>query len=405
MRAINKRGFMAKAVAKSLAGIPDDPHVAVLMNRAEVPDRVIDELLKKWEADLQNRRPAAVYTEAEEGREPLYVGTDLDLFTTTMSLAQRNAIINIPKYEPLRAATKHPHERVVSPEHRHGHVKNVTSNENTHAFSVGIIDVNVAQKTAEGEVLGAPRNYLLTDDEGNLYSGWKTIEFDPVANNYFEQKELWKDGKINFLYFAHPALFGAFYGKRYLETKIAAKRVKEEASHYRKIARELYGKGIRLAEAPPSEEQVHAERGPSQPRRVAVLQAELKLSEFRGDYPFVGIDRDGNIVYKEFKEPVDKKYQAAVLRYSRRRAKDLSYGIGRKVRAVVRATELAFRKFGLYEGRERYPSWPVGEWERGYLFSPDPRVKKPYTTWNALRISDEVVLLYRLHEAIGYVRA
>ncbi|MBI4215078.1 hypothetical protein HY546_03715 [archaeon] len=440
---------MAIKVAKTLAEIWDDPDVRDLHNRRKNATPALRRIMDEWRADLDKRQPAAIYSKAAEGEDRIYGGTDLDWATAVVDGAQRRAVWNLPTYERIRPKERRPDERVFE-ENRHGKVFCLMSNERSWAFHIGMVDVNVVRETPWGDVIGWPRYFAITDDEGNL--NLREVELDPAFYAYADERELGplETIKLPLHHLVLRDLALAIYGRRFITTMMAARRAHDGGLFYKRLAVRLRGMGLRLPEdkmykghakqaqgaeegaeyqgveqqAAQQEEQKEAaaiaKRKPPKPKkwpseRVSKtnLAIELDMPPFEGSYPCVGIDIDGELSYKErtLPKPSDTAHMQAVLRYSERVGNELLYRTGRTLRAAVRSVAFAAFHYG-GKGRtrletggciERYPWWNVGKWEPGYLFSINPDTgmptQNPKTEWNALRISESprLVLLHRVY--------
>ncbi len=392
------------ATAKTLQNILDHPIVSASLDRTKRINHVIERALAMWEADLSERHPAPAYTTNFDG-EPIYQGTDLDLFSVALALSQRRAVINIPDYGRLRASSLKSNQYVIDNKNRHGQVIRLISNLNTHAFSALIKDYNVIEITKGIEKVGAPRSFALVDDSGQLYEGWKKFEWYPIQKEkkfIQERKVEVEPDIIEFKYFVHPALASSIYGSPYLAMKFLALRIADQASHYRKIAQKLKEEGVKLPPVKGKEEIIYWKQGTTTPIKVQNLEAKLIFPGYTGEYPVYGIEDTGDNISKVKlykKMPNDLKGKREVLRYASLISKKLSYKYGPMVRLPVRAVELAFFKYGFdKEGNEKKPGWAVPEWDKNYKL-PNGRIR-----WNQLRLNNYVELLYRTRETTVHRR-
>jgi len=114
---------MAKAVAQTLKSILDHEHYDTFMNRKKPlwlhGGAAIQDVISWWNLDLFKRKPGPALD-----TDGTFKGTDLDLATFMYALAQRGAVVNLPEYKRMRAATKREGERVISSQNRHGQVTN-----------------------------------------------------------------------------------------------------------------------------------------------------------------------------------------------------------------------------------------------------------------------------------------
>lgn len=397
-------------VAKTLKHILDNPIVSASLDRSRRIDELIAPVMAFWEADLEERRPAPAYIKGVDG-EPVYQGTDMDMITVLMALSQRRAVVNIPNYERLRKSSLRSNQYVVSGENRHGQIIRPVSHLDTHSFSVLIKDFNVIETKKGKEIVGAPRNFSVVDDHGELYDGWESLEWR--ANKKEEEfikkhkLEAYRD-TIEFRYFVHPALAASFYGSYYLSTKALAIRIADQAAHYKKVAQYLRKRGIRLPPPKDKEHVVHWKEGDTKPISVQNLEARLILPPYHGKYPIYGIDefKEGEKpkveIYKKMPSDRDLKNRRKVLRYALWASKKLVRKYGPMVRFPVRAVELAFFLYGIKpdkeKGREIIPGWEIPKWQKDYIEN-GGRIN-----WNMLEFNPDVKLIYRIRETTARTR-
>lgn len=384
-------------IAKTLSELIENDVVSGAIDRTVSIEDIAEKLIKNWKVDLKDRNPRPAYAIGIDGSQ-VYKGTDFDLFTMLSSLAERRAVINLPKYNGIAPKTFHDNQRVISSENRHGEVIGLIASKDTHSFSVRIKDYQVIETRANGsEVVGVPRNFSVVDYNGQLNSGWKDFEFNPNLDEkmFLEEKKLKFGGKPVFENFVHPNLAFAFYGSRYLATKALSQRIEEEARHYNLIAKELRSQGVKLGGIYSPKKHSFKDKLYSEKVIVENLEAKLVLPEFKGKYPLIGLTHEGDSTEYE-KLPESNKQRADILRYSERRAKELSYKIGPLINAFVRAVELAyflngFKKNQRAYGNEKQPGWDIPEWQR------DIRIKPRGAKWNVLDFGD-AKLVYRIKE-------
>jgi len=392
-------------IAKSLENILDNPIVAASLDRSQRINDVINQVISHWSVDLDKRHPAPAYIGGED-ENPDYLGTDLDMFSFLMSLSQRRAVINIPDYERLRKSSLASNQIVIANQNRHGQLLWIQSNPDTHAFSTEMIDYNVLEIKNGKERVGAPRQFAVVDDFGELYDGWTSIEWhsSEQENKFIKENNLEIiPGTMEFNYFVHPNKAFSFYGSPYIATKVLSMRIKDQASFYRKLAKQLDAEGVKLMFPEEEKEPVtYRYEGETIPQKVRNLEARLIIPDFHREYPIIGMEmHDRKREFTPFdKMPDSPREKASVLRYSKWIARRLSYRYGPPVRAAARAVEMAFFKYGLNsnKGGEINPGWPVPGWDRDYKVEPGTRIK-----WNKLQINDYVQLLYRTRETTAQV--
>lgn len=389
---------MVKQVAATLTSILDDAKYQKITNCTLGVGPLVEQMIDDWSLDLYTRNPGPAVNANGE-----FQGTDLDLATFVMALAQRGAVINLPEYKSMRASSKREGERLISKDNRHGKIMNVYANQDVFSFGVRINDVNVIQQTTEGEeTAGAPRNFTLVDVNGDWYEGWKYIEFLPTAkeNSFLNEKGLWTGNKVVFKNFVHPNRWISFYGRPYFLAKLMQVRLTEEAKHLKKGIDFLIGEGCRYPETGdeakkewPKTEKV----GDEKTITVKTLLAEIDVPEIEGEYP-------------------DLQKSDTELANITKIRRTMLYDWLPKLRFATRAVEYAFANHGIVEGNvghgigrkpiEKFPSWfQDATWERDYI-SPGKRAK-----WNRLILFQPAVgelgvsLRYRLMDKIQRVAA
>lgn len=347
---------MTKEVARSLTSILENPLVGRILDPTEDVIPIVDEVLGNWNFDLYKRKPGPAYTE-----DGIFVGTDLDLATFMYALADRKAVINLPKYQNMRPSSHTEGVNVIH-ENRHGQILGITPNKTLFSFSARMMDMNVSTTDKVGEY----RNFALTDPNGKLYAGWSRIEFTPTAkeNNFLNDHKIWTDNKIIFSEFIHPNRWVSFYGKHYIITKLLLDRLSKESKYYYGEISKLAIKGFRViketsgqAERP----ETTTESGKSQIFKA--FEVEIDVPEVQTSYPKVEESSESltSIVEKRNK---------------------LIYTLSPKLRFFTRSTEYAFYKFGGY----KFPAWiQNAKWEEGF------KVKSGRKEWNRLVLFQPVV--------------
>lgn len=397
------------AIATTLRDIMGDPIVAQVMDKGQRVNNLVDRLEADWRVDLEHRRPAPVYLETPDGM-PIVQTTDLDLFTVMMSLAQGRRVINIPHYDRQDVTSLRSDQFVISNENRHGQVKRLVSNRETHNFCVMIQDYNVLQVTDGRQRVGAPRDFTIVNDAGEFYEGWSSLNWfsSPEEDAFLQEHNLvpFKDS-IDFQYFVHPALALSFFGRRYLRSKMLARRLDIQRKYYYDEAEQLMEEGIHLP-AGEGTKPISSKEGKTRPVKVVNLEAKLHAPDLSGKWPVFGIDyKKGE--KKKFvryeRKPRDRRELVKILRYDLWLANKLKTVYGPIVRVPVRAVELAFFLYGFKDelrtpGSEIIPGWKVPEWARDYRETPRSRIR-----WNVLPYNDHVRLLYRLRETTVRRRA
>jgi hypothetical protein len=388
-----------KNVAKSIKNIPASGVYTRILDPNDKLDDVIEMMKAHWAYDLYTRKPGPALLD-----DGVLKPTDLDLACFLSALVDRNAVINIPKYELRRAATLRQGEYVVSKDNRHGHVLGLVSNKDVFSFSVRMKDMNVITTDGEGnDGVGAFRTFMLVDLNGDWYDGWKSIQFMPSRkeNDFLEDKQLWTGNTVFFENFVHPNRWVSFYGKWYILTKILVARLRAEASARRaEVASKLAG-GLAF---PTSGDGALKEWGKSE--TVGESRSEIV-----------------NAFAAEVDAPVPEDYapyentQGGLIA-ARERATLLTYTEIPLLNFACRATELAFAKkaksFSVFmEGSDEVvfptPSEPFPAWISGASWDHAYKIKR--TVWNRLVLHQSVpfakglALRYRVHKKTEKVAA
>jgi len=381
-----------KQVAKTLTGILDHPMMGVIMDRSKSPIETAEKIIENWSFDLYTRKPGPAVTEDGE-----FVGTDLDLATFMMALADRGAVINMPKdYKGIRASTKREGERLVSTANRHGKITGMFSNSDVFSFGVRILDMNVVQtdlKTGQ-ESVGAPRNFALTGITGDWHPFWSPLEFSPAAreNAFLKDNKLWTDNKVIFTSFVHKNRWVSLYGQHYFVAKAMVERLTEDARFLKSEIDRLLKAGVNY---PPTGEGAQKEWektetvGDKVAKEVDALNVEIDLPDYTGEYtPF-------------------EVSQASLVSATAQR-KRVVYDLKPKIQFAVRTVEYAFYKHALDDGtgEEKMPGWfTAATWERDYT-PPGKRNK-----WNRLILFQRAVgeqgvaIRYRIFKKKEWVAA
>lgn len=328
----------AKKVAKTLTSVLDNEVMQRIMDRSQDMEETINEVISWWRYDLFNRKPGPAYDENGE-----IVGTTLDLSCFLFELAERNAVINIPSYKSMRAASVTEGQHVVSAENRHGCITNLIANKNTFSFSVRIRDMNVISE----EGVGAYRTFSLTDLDGDWYDGWKKLEFIPSAkeNKFIFENKMNIGNDVVFNEFVHPNRWSSIYGQYYFMTKALIERLSEEASHCFKEIKRMLDEGITY---PPKE----APAEWPEKEKIAGKKIQVNAFDFEIDIP------ENDSKYKTYKST-----QKNLVELTKKRNWYV-YSVVPKLRFATRATELAFIKHG--EGK--VASWIKNvNWESDYV--------------------------------------
>lgn len=374
----------SKSVAKTLVGILDDPRVKKIQDLSQSVDDLAKKMISDWSMDLYTRKPGPAYDE-----DGVFVGTDLDLACFMLALAERNAVIVLPKYKARRQAQKTEGEIIVSKDNRHGRIMGLSANKETFSFSVRIEDMNVI--TQNGTKVGAPRNFMLVDLDGSWHKGWESIQFVPSAieNDFLNDHNLWSGASVIFKNFVHPNRWISFYGRPYFVTKALIQRLESESTHLNAEVKRLLKAGIDFPESREKKEWPKKTNvGDAEKKRVSAFEVEIDLPEPSGKFA-----------------EVEATPQALSIAADRR--KELVYSTIQKLRFMARATELAFFKHGRNgDAAEKMPAWiQNAKWERVF------KLPKKRKEWNRLILTQPgvgefgIAIRYRIWEKTETVAA
>ena len=388
-----------KKVAKTLKDLPTSDIYLRICDGDDSVDDIISELKDHWAYDLYSRSPGPALLE-NGALKP----TDLDLACFLSALADRRAVINIPTYKSRRAASYKSNERVVSKDNRHGQVHGLTSNQDVFSFSIRIKDFNVVVTETDGsETVGAFRNFMLVDLEGDWYDGWKCIEFAPnrKENDFLNDKKLWTGNVVYFKNFVHPNRWTSFYGQWYVLTKILVERLRAEVTFRNAEAKAIEAILSPSKDKPAFSPRPASDKGPSEPIIVTAFEAEVDADIPSTFHPFPRT-REG-------------------LAFAKERAHKLQYEDIPTLNFAVRATELAFCERagivgGLEEGKDvpkpepgkDVAQIPMAPWISGAKWDRDYKIKR--TVWNRLVLAQPVpfekglALRYRVRAKTERVR-
>jgi hypothetical protein len=270
-----------KKVANTLKTILENPVMQQIQDKGSDITELIDTVDGYWKYDLLSRKPSpAAYDDAGN----LLQTTNLDLSTFLYALWDRGANINIPIYKGWRPKSTREGEVVVSKNNRHGRVTGLVANKDLFSFNIRIIDANVM--TTDGT--GFPRNFSLTDPNGDWYEGWRTIQFLPTAeeNKWLTESKIWDSHKIVFDNFVNPNRWISFFGQYYFMTKAMIARLKTEKSHLTAIKKRMEANGISLPESSRETfpEYAKSEREEGKSIKFETVEVEIDIPEAEGEF-------------------------------------------------------------------------------------------------------------------------
>jgi len=346
-----------KKVAKTLLNVMDHEVMMGIMDRQFHPDAVVSDVQSWWGFDMYKRKPGPALI------NDVFEGTDLDLACFMSALAERGAVINIPWYKSMRPQTIKEGQRVVSKDNRHGPIINLTSNKDLFSFGVKIMDANVIGTDSVGDF----RTFSITDPSGEMYEGWRTIEFDPVAkeNKFLTENDIWTGNRVIFKNFVHPNRWISFYGVHYFITKCLIERLRDQAKNYHSQINRMLDNGIKYPVSGEGAQTKWAKQTKEKGKSVKfrALEVECDIPEYYNEYPTFK-DTQENLVYLT------------------KERKNWAYKVVPALSFAVRCTELAHLKYGFNgSGKEKMPAWLNNvKWEEGY------KQKGKRIEWNRLTL-------------------
>lgn len=341
----------------------DDDFVAAIMGQS----------LMTWEG----RNPAPALD--SDGN---FQGTDLDLLSFLMPMADRGAVIEIPRYRNRRKIVKRANERKIG-SNQFGAVTGLTSNKDVLSFSVRLFDQTIVKhdsKTGK-EQTGAHRNYMIVDCDGHWYDGWDRICWNPTAaeNTFLTEKSLWTGNSVVFKYYIHPNRWQSVFGAPYLLQKMLLERLDDEAQFYRGEIKRLQDAGIIFPRgqggffyAPPESE------GKTKAIMIQTIEMVLDIPNFSGSYI-----------------PAIKSLGGLCAAYNRQ--KYLTWTLKPFVQFCTRANEAAYYQFG--QGSVAH--WMQDRtWVSGWKQPPKGRIM-----WNIMQLGTDMALRYRIKNVTQRVSA
>lgn len=341
-----------KQISKKIKTLLENPIVANILNRESEIFPDIEIVQNFWGYDLMKRKPSPAYNDYG-----LFQGTDLDLACFLYSMANRGAVINIPKYKAMRQTKVREDQRLISKENRHGKIIGVQANKDYWTFSINVIDENVIGEDKVGDF----RTFSLTDLDGSWYPGWDRIEFVPTLkeNRFITENELWTGNTLIFKNMIHPNRWTSFFGHHYIITKMMIARLEEESKFLNYEIKRLQKEGITFPKGTGPKSYDYASYGETKPVKVEVFHADIFMPETKyvGKYP-----------------PIENTQDSLINAYQRRKRYQSSL---KNLRFMTRATEYAHSK-----APGNLPYWIKGvSWEPGFKLTPRAR-----NTWERLKL-------------------
>lgn len=369
MQGLKFRGRPPIRFAESVQDVVNfnNPYAQVIADRSvSITEEFVDSIIAQSIFGWEGRHPTPALD--ENGN---FQGTDLDLLSFLVPIAERGAVIELPFYRSRRPSVTNPNERHVGNGNRFGAVTGLTSNQDVFSFSIRIWDntVVVRDPETEQEGVGAFRNFMLVDVTGKWHDGWKSIVWDPAAkeNDFLTKNRLWTGNTVYFKNAIHPNRWQSVFGAPYLLLKMLIERLRDEGAFYRQEVKRLEVLGLQLPEGEKKESGgLTASFTEQQKIKVDTLEAVVDMPVFEGKYWSVPNTQEG-------------------LLGAYRHQKKLTWTLKPKAQLVVRADELAY----FLHGNDRIAPWMGGRDWKSYT---PPRGR---TVWNQMVLSNDVAYRYR----------
>lgn len=364
---------IADSIREIVRGVNE--YSRVILDRTQlVTEEFISAILGQSVMSWEGRHPAPALD--ENGN---FQGTDLDLLSFMVPLADRGAVIEIPRYEIRRQKVVRASERKIG-QNQFGQVTGLISNKRVYSFSVRIWDQTIAVTGEdERERLGADRNYMLVDITGTWYEGWDKIVFKPLAkeNDFIRDFRLAVDNTVYFKYYVHPNRWQSVFSSQHLLKKMLIARMEDEAAFCGTEMERLENMGFQLPAGTKKPYEKPETTGETAPITVQTMDFEVDMPPFRGNY-------------RPYADGVSGLTEA----YHRRRV--LLFVLRPMVQFCTRANEAAYFKFG--NGR-------VAGWLEGRTWKSGIRLPKGRTEWNQMVLGPDYAFRYRLKEITERVAA
>ena len=347
-----------KHVAKTLRNILENPTMQFIMDRTLPLDDVIKVAQGYWTYDMYNRKPGPALVDG------VFEGTDLDLACFLTALAERGAVLNIPRYKSMRPKTIKEGERISSSSNRHGKILNLVANKDVFSFGLKMMDMNVMTTESVGDF----RTFSLTTPDGNWYDGWDSIGWDPSAkeNQFLSENEMWTNNRVIFKHFVHPNRWISIYGQHYFITKALIDRLTEQAADNFKQMKRMLADGIEYPVSGDGAKKVWPKSTKAEGKSVKFEAMEVEI-----DIP------DNGTKFQQ----LDSTQQNLIDLTEQRRKWNNT--IIPNLKFSTRITEYAFYKYGQKNaGGEKMPAWLSGGtvWERDFKL-PRKKIK-----WDRLKL-------------------
>lgn len=320
-----------KEIAKTLTDVFKNPVMQVIMDREQSVMSVANDVLDWWRLDLFSRKPAPALL--DNGK---FQGTDLDLSTFMMTLADRGAVINLPKYKSMRGTTLKEGQTLSSKDNRHGKIIGLTANQKVFTFGIRIIDANIMTTDTVGE----PRNFNLVDIDGEWYPGWENITFMPNTNenDFIKEFQIEYGNKITFSNFVSQSRKNSIFGAPYFITKVLIDRLTEEVKYLKAVIDDMIALGIRYPKSGDSKTWPKSTSlGNEKSVKVKAFEVEIDGLNFQNEFPHYSYTQKNLKLLSDIQ-------------------RDITYHIKPMLIFATRSCELAYKKYG----NDILPDWIKG---------------------------------------------
>lgn len=350
---------MGKQVPQSTKEILQDDIYRQLTESNERPEAVVENMIRDFSWDLFTRSPRRLASEEFK--------TDLDLATFLSALAERRAVITIPKYTKTRVSGHDQNVRRIG-EARFGPLTGIYANSETLTMGVNVTDMSaVLQDPVTGkEIVGQPRKFALTNHEGQWTNAWRKIEFRPSApeNSFLTEKDVMDENSVfHPKHFLHPNRWQSMFSFNHLLMHVAYERLGAEATGLGAAVKQFTVKNVGDGAL---KEVYKPQMSEAEGTKVAI-EAKTMVVEF---------DHPTEWVFNQQTNPgVPKNRDEAIEAHERRNK--IVYTIRPALNFLIRANEVAYCINAAAEGR--IAPWIKGaKWETGYK---PPRAR---LAWNRL---------------------
>ena len=364
---------------RDIAALKNEYAAAILDRSVYLNDDMVAAIMGQSLMTWEGRNPAPALDSYGN-----FQGTDLDLLSFLVPMADRGAVIDISHYRNRRKIVRRANEYKVG-SNRFGPIIGLFSNKKALSFGVDMYDKTIIRRDPRigREQVGRPSKYMLVDCDGHWYQGWDRISWDPTAeeNHFLTEKDLWTDSTVIFKYYVHPSRWQSVFGAPYLLQKMLIERIDDEATFYRAEVKRLKFVGIKFGFDPRGSSYIPPGpvefEGETLPIKVNTIEMTLDIPAFSGSYTPAGNDSRG-------------------LSHAHQRQKFLTQTLKPFVQFCVRANEAAY----FHYGKSGIAHWMQDrKWVHGW------KVPLGRVEWNMMRLSNAMALRYRIKSMTQRVSA